>query len=77
MTLTGTTSSVPSLIVVKSGGSRRLRARSDVVGLLQILDAHRLGHPAVAGRHGGLHHHAHAISAALHDAMACTVCRWL
>ncbi len=76
MTLTGTTSSVPSLIVVKSGGSRRACARSDVVAFSR-LDAHRLGiqrwlDGTVASISMPI-----AISAALHDAMACTVCRWM
>ena len=59
MTLTGTTNSVP---VGDRREVRRVEARLRPQrrgGLLQILDVHRLGNPAVAGRHRGLHQHAH------------------
>jgi hypothetical protein len=41
-----------------------------------VAHRHRFRDPAVAGRHGGFIMPI-AISAALHDAIACTVCRWL
>jgi hypothetical protein len=59
MTLTGTTSSVPSVKgaevgwIDASGGAQRRG------GLLQVPHGHGLGNPAVTCRHGGLHEHAH------------------
>jgi hypothetical protein len=77
VTLTGTTTSAPSVMEPKSGGLIRAVARSDVVALAKYCTVIALGIQrwlvgTVASMSMPM-----AISAALHDAMACTVCRWL
>jgi hypothetical protein len=60
VTVTGTTSSTPSVICAKSGGSSCARARNDVVAFSSTrLVFISLGYPAMAARHGGLHQHSH------------------
>ena len=77
MTLTGTTSSVPSVMASKSGGSIRAVARSDVVALARYCTVIAFGiQRCVVGTVASISMPI-AISAALHDAMACTVGRWL
>ena len=76
-TLTGTTSSAPSVIGAKSGGSILAVARSDVVALARYSTVIAFGiHRCVVGTVASISMPI-AISAALHDAMACTVDRWL
>src|SRR3981189_605986 len=62
---------------LKSGGSRRAVARSDVVALARYWTVIALGIQRwVVGTVASISMPM-AISAALHEAMACTVCRWL
>src|SRR5436190_7300127 len=76
-TLTGLTSSVPSLTVRKSGGSSLAVARNDVVALARYATVIAFGiQRCVVGTVASISMPI-AISAALHDAMACTVDRWL
>jgi isopentenyl diphosphate isomerase/L-lactate dehydrogenase-like FMN-dependent dehydrogenase len=76
-TLTGTTSSTPSVIESKSGGSRRACARSAVVAFSSYCTFIALGIQRwLVGTVASISMPI-AISAALHAAIACTVCRWL
>jgi hypothetical protein len=76
VTLTGTTSSVPSLTSRKSGGSIRAVARSDVVAFCRYDTVIAFGiHRCVEGTVASISMPI-ATSAALHDAIACTVFRW-